>query len=61
MHNVVVDYKWIELSIEFKQFGAMHIFKKNPGASNGALLFSSCLRRGQFTDLSCKPKALGSN
>ena len=35
--------------------------KKNPGVSNGALLFSSCLRRGQFTDLSCKPKPLGSN
>ena len=28
VHNVVVDYKWIELFIEFKQFGAMHIFEK---------------------------------
>ena len=28
VHNVVVDYTWLKLSIEFKQFGAMHIFEK---------------------------------
>ena len=28
VHNVVVDYTWLKLSIEFKQFAAMHIFEK---------------------------------